>query len=38
VLEVDVSGYKQGSLKYVRVGEKITVTGTYGGERVKLSR
>jgi pimeloyl-ACP methyl ester carboxylesterase len=38
VLEVDVSGYKQGSLKYVRVGEKITVTGTYGGQPVKLSR
>jgi pimeloyl-ACP methyl ester carboxylesterase len=38
VLEVDVSGYKQGSLKYVRVGEKITVTGAYGGQPVKLSR
>ena len=38
VLTVEVSGYKQGSLKYVRVGEKITVTGTYGGQPVNLSR
>ena len=38
VLEVDVSGYKQGSLKYVRVGERIKVTGTYGGQVVNLSR
>jgi TAP-like protein len=37
VLDVDVSGYKQGSLKYVRVGEKITVTGTYDGQPVNLS-
>ena len=38
VLKVEVSGYKQGSLKYMRVGEKITVTGTYGGQLVKLSQ
>ena len=37
VLEVEVSGYKQGTLKYVRVGEKSTVTGTYGGQPVNLS-
>ncbi len=38
VLDVTVSGYKQGTLKYVRVDEKITVTGMYGGQPVNLSR
>jgi pimeloyl-ACP methyl ester carboxylesterase len=38
VLEVDVSGYKSGSLKYVRVGENIRVTGIYGGQKINLMK
>ena len=35
-LSVKVSGYKSGTLQYIRTGSTISVTGTYGGKRVNL--
>jgi pimeloyl-ACP methyl ester carboxylesterase len=38
MLEVEVTGLKDGSLTYIRDGEgSILVTGTYGGEEIELS-